>query len=180
MKRILNRYAEISGQMINYSKSIVTFSPNTSDLHRQEVCTQLGVVEASNPGSYLGMPMNIGRRKKASFAFLLEKVEQKLQGWQNTVLSKQGKVTLLKTAAQVIPNFWMNLFLIPSKICDGIEKKMNAFWWNHGSTGKGIKWLSWDRMCESKEDGGLRSFIRLMWQCWQNRAGALLIIIILL
>lgn len=32
---------------------------------------------------------------------------------------------------------------------------MNAFWWNHGKSGKRIKWLSWDRMCDAKEGGGL-------------------------
>lgn len=34
MKRILNRYADISGQMINYNKSVVTFSPNTSEVNK--------------------------------------------------------------------------------------------------------------------------------------------------
>lgn len=85
----------------------------------------------------------------------MERVEQKLQGWQNTVLSKPGKVALLKTSTQVIPNFWMSLFLIPVEICDGIEKKMNVFWWTHGSMGRGIKWLSWDRLCNAKDGGGL-------------------------
>lgn len=71
----------------------------------------------------------------------------------NTI--KLGKVTLLKTAAQVIPNFWMNMFLIPADICDTIEKRMNRFWWSNKDTGSGIKWLSWGRMCECKEGGGL-------------------------
>lgn len=96
MKGILNRYAEISGQLINYSKSIVTFSPNTSEENKQAVCMQLGVVEVQMPGNYLGMPMSIGRRKVASFVFLLDRIEQKLQGWQNTVLSKSGKVLYLR------------------------------------------------------------------------------------
>lgn len=37
MKRIMNRYAEISGQVINFDKSTVTFSPNTRELARIEV-----------------------------------------------------------------------------------------------------------------------------------------------
>lgn len=53
MKKILNRYAEISWQMINYSKSIVTFSPNTSEVNIQEVGLQVGVIEDSVPGNYL-------------------------------------------------------------------------------------------------------------------------------
>lgn len=122
MKRILNRYENISGQMVNYSKSAVTFSANTSKEKRKEVCEQLGVGETQTPGKYLGMPMAVGRRKRATFSFLVEKVEQKLQGWDKQVLSKAGKVTLLKTAAQVIPNFWMNMLLIPVQVCEDIEK----------------------------------------------------------
>lgn len=70
-------------------------------------------------------------------------------------MSKAGKITLLKTAAQTIPNFWMNLLLIPTEICDKIEKKMNEFWWKNRSSGRGIKWLSWDKLCNVKEDAGL-------------------------
>ncbi|XP_074323405.1 putative mitochondrial protein AtMg00310 [Apium graveolens] len=154
MRRILDRYEQVSGQMINYSKSAVNFSPNTTEEDRWEVCTQLGVREVHEPGNYLGMLMHIGRRKMSSFSFLLERVEQKLQGWHNKTLSKSGKVTLLKNAAQVVPNFWMSLFLIPIEICEGLEKKMNKFWWTSSSTGGGIRWLSWDRLCESKEGGG--------------------------
>lgn len=32
---------------------------------------------------------------------------------------------------------------------------MNAFWWGNGTSNRGIKWMSWERMCKVKEDGGL-------------------------
>lgn len=79
MKRILDRYAEISGQIINFHKSAVTFSPNTRVAERGEVCTQLGVQDKEDPGKYLGMPMRIGSKKKSVFAFLVDRVEKKLQ-----------------------------------------------------------------------------------------------------
>lgn len=127
MKRILDRYESISGQQINYVKSGITFSPNTSAGCRGEVCAQLGVTEKQSPGKYLGMPIIVGRNNKMTLSFLGERVQQKLQVWQNKPLSKAGKVTLLKTAAQVIPNFWMNLFLLPVEVCEGIEKKNECF-----------------------------------------------------
>ncbi|KAL8112201.1 hypothetical protein AgCh_019769 [Apium graveolens] len=96
------------------------------------------------------MPMLIGRRKKATFIFLVDRVEQKIQQWKVQNISKTGKLTLLKGAAQTIPNFWMQLFLIPTEICESIEKKMNSYWWESG-----IKWMSWSRLCEVKEGGGL-------------------------
>lgn len=94
---------------------------------RQDVCQELGVRKAAIPGKYLGLPMRIGRNKVADFSFLVDRVDQKLQSWSTQAISRAGKVILLKTAAQSIPNFWMNLLLIPNEICDRIEKKMNAF-----------------------------------------------------
>lgn len=73
----------------------------------------------------------------------------------NKNISKVGKVTLSKTAAQTIPNFWMSLFLIPREIVDKIEKSMNAFWWGTKGGNGGIKWMAWDRICDVKEEGGL-------------------------
>lgn len=95
MKRILARYESISGQMVNYNKSVVTFSPNTNEESKREVCAELGVVSSSAPGKYLGMPMNVGRNKVRVFNVLQDRVIQKLQGWGNTNISKAGKVTLL-------------------------------------------------------------------------------------
>lgn len=46
MKNILNRYETIYGQVVNYNKSLVTFSPNTSAVNIREVCQTLGVREA--------------------------------------------------------------------------------------------------------------------------------------
>lgn len=81
------------------------------------------------PGNYLGLPMLIGRRKNNAFKFLLDRVSLKIQGWKQKSISRGGKLVLLKTAAQTIPNFWMNLFLIPTEICNGLQRQMNAFWW---------------------------------------------------
>lgn len=60
MKRILNRYEEMSGQVVNFYKSTVVFSPNTTGNDRKKVCDQLGVREISTPGIYFGMPMIVG------------------------------------------------------------------------------------------------------------------------
>lgn len=155
MRNILKRYEEVSGQSINFNKSAVTFSTNTRVEDRRMVCERLGVTENKEHGKYLGMPMRIGKNKNSVFNFLVDRVEQKLQTWSVQCISKAGKVTLLKMAAQSIPNFWMSLLLIPGKICDKIEKRMNVYWWGGGRDKRGIRWMSWERMCEVKEVGGM-------------------------
>lgn len=91
----------------------------------------------------------------STFLFLSKQVEQKFQVWQNQHIWKAGKITLLKKAAHVIPNFWMTMILIPMEVCDRIEKSMNSFWWESGRANKGIRWMSWEKLCTVKEEGGL-------------------------
>lgn len=73
------------------------------------------------------MLMYIGKNKREVFGFLEDRVNQKVQGWSNKSLSKAGKLVLLKSAAQALPNFWMSLFALPASICESIERIMNGF-----------------------------------------------------
>lgn len=145
----------MSGQAVNYGKSSVVFSRNTSLQNRGLVCDRLQVRETSKLEKYLGMPMCAGSNKREVFDFLVNRVGHKLQGWANKSLSRAGKLTLLKSAAQVVPNFWMSLFLLPGSVCNDIEKLMNGFWWGGGVNEKGIRWLWWDKISVVKSNGGL-------------------------
>lgn len=135
IKDILLKYQRVSGQMINIAKSNICFSSNTKLTDRDEVCASLQVQETAIPGKYLGIPMRMGKNKMEAFGFLVDKVQHKLHGWMHKDISKQGKLTLLSSAMQVIPSFWMNLFFIPAGICEEIERKMNGFMWVKGPGG---------------------------------------------
>lgn len=78
MKSILEGYERLSGQAINLMKSTMTFSPNTEDTCRLQICNTLQVQESALPWNYLGLPMYIGRCKNNAFKFLIERVSQKL------------------------------------------------------------------------------------------------------
>lgn len=133
---------------------MITFSPNTSAENRALICGVLEVRESVTPRKYLGIPMAVGRKRNEVFNFITDRVRQKLKGWQTKTISKAGKCTLLKTAARVVPNFWMNLMIIPSEVCITIQRQMNGFWWGSGGDNKGIRWMDWDKFCNIKEVGG--------------------------
>lgn len=82
----------------------------------------------SDEGSYLGMPVHAGRWKKAIFAYLRDRVEQKIQLWQTRSLSRAGREVLIKTVLQAMPNYIMSLFLLLEMVCNDLEKMMNGFW----------------------------------------------------
>lgn len=78
MKRNLNRYENISEQVVNFRKSLITFSTNISEGNRSIVCNQLGVRDSDIPGRYSGIPMCMGRNTNSEFGFLLERIDQNL------------------------------------------------------------------------------------------------------
>ena len=54
----------------------------------------LGVPEIKQYEKYLGLPSFVGRRKKASFNFIKEKVWRNMQRWEEKSLS-QARIEIL-------------------------------------------------------------------------------------
>ncbi|CAJ2647159.1 unnamed protein product [Trifolium pratense] len=116
----------------------------------------INLFNALRKRKYLGLPSLIGRSKKATFNFIKDRVWKKINSWSSKCLSKAGREVLIKSVLQAIPNYFMSIFLLPSSLCDEIEKLMNSFWWGHsGTQNKGINWLSWDKLSMHKDDGGM-------------------------
>ena len=85
--KILEEYGSCSGQQFNRNKTTIFFNKLTSEEKREHIKQVLGVPEIKQYEKYLGLPSFVGRRKKASFEFIKEKVWRKLQGWEEKLLS---------------------------------------------------------------------------------------------
>ncbi|KAA3483545.1 reverse transcriptase [Gossypium australe] len=90
LKDILQDYKICSGQCVNFSKSTVFFSPNTSEENKEAVSNLLGVRMATNPEKYLDLLNMVGRKKKESFQKLLDRISMGIEGWSNRMLSQGG------------------------------------------------------------------------------------------
>ena len=130
---ILQLYADSFGQCINFEKSSMFFSRNTTGRQRELIKNMLGVKEVEKFETYLGLPTLLGRSKYQAFSFLKDRVWKKLQGWKGKMLSREGKEILIKVVAQSIPTYTMGVFLIPAKLCHELNALCARFWW--GQTG---------------------------------------------
>lgn len=156
MKRILCSYEAASGQAINFQKSELFCSRNTSVELKDRIGNILGVRQVLGTGKYLGLPSMIGRNKKAMFSFLKDRIWNKINSWSSRCLSQAGREVLIKSVLQSIPSYVMSIFLLPATLLQEIEKMLNSFWWGHNSTNsRGMHWLSWERLSVPKVFGGM-------------------------
>ena len=112
----------------------------------------LGPMQDTRHKKYLGLPSIIGKSKVEIFAEIKERVEKKLSGWKEKILSMGGREILIKVVAQAIPTYTMSCFWIPKSLCDEMEGMIRKFRWGQESK---IAWISWKKMCKSKLNGGM-------------------------
>ena len=155
IQELLGKYEWASGQKINSDKTALFFSNNASFATKEEVKNLLGVPEIKEYERYLGLPVVVGRRKRASLNYIKDRVWGKLQGWKEKILSQASKEVLLKVVVQVIPTFAMSCFRLPIGLCQDIEMLIRKFWWEQRGDSRKIHWTKWEVLCEPKSEGGL-------------------------
>ncbi|XP_050211703.1 uncharacterized protein LOC126661865 [Mercurialis annua] len=136
--------------------SNIAFSINTTPEVRDNIKLIMGVEEVRDSGKFFGLPSLVGRNEMAIFRFIKDRVWFKVKGWNSNFLFRGGKEILIKTVAQSMPNYVMNVFLIPLRLWEELERMLNSFWWGRDQTKKkGISWACWDKLCMPKKYGGL-------------------------
>lgn len=91
------------------------------------------MTEAGVDSTYLGLPSILGRNKSVVFGYIKEKMRQKIQSWEGKYISKAGKELLIKTVAQSLPSYAMNVFLLPVELCKEMEQLLCKYWWKSSS-----------------------------------------------
>lgn len=146
IKECLNLYEKASGQQVNFHKSSIQFSHNTSPEIADMVSQNLQVPIRSDD-FYLGLPKLVARNRWEVFKYIKEKVWNRLQSWKGKIMSRAGKEILLKLVVQAIPSYAASIFMLPEKLCEEIEHMMNKFWWLSNLERKsGIRWMSWSNI----------------------------------
>ena len=132
LKDCLDSYAKASGQLLNFNKSALSFSPNTLARDKNVICDLFGISQVAGHEIYLGLPTFSMRNKRIQFGYIRDRVIRKLQGWKEKTISQGGKEVLIKSIVQAIPTYAMSCFILPDSIVKEIEAACARFWW--GST----------------------------------------------
>lgn len=148
-------YARVSGQIFNFDKSSLFFSPNTKQQVASDIKSIFNLKEVSMHEKYLGLPSMVGRNKKCYFNEVKLKVMNKIKGWHSSLFSIRAKEVLIKAVAQAIPTYAMSVFKVPLGLCDDLQKLLTRFWWGAKDSEKKIHWIGWKKLAQPKKGGGM-------------------------
>ncbi|WJZ95777.1 hypothetical protein VitviT2T_014517 [Vitis vinifera] len=142
-----------SGLRINLAKSEIIPVGEVDEI--LEMAVELGCKVGQLPSTYLGLPL--GAPNKAGYVWdgVEERMRWKLALWKRQYLSKGGRITLIKSTLVSMPLYQLSLFRMPKGVARRLEKLQRDFLWGGGSTGRKAHLVSWEKVCVSKEKGGL-------------------------
>lgn len=153
--KILKRYEDASGQVINLNKSAVTFGKNIGEDRKAKIKEITCIFQEGGTGKYLGLPECFSGSKVEMLNYIKEKMTSRFRGWYEKLLSAGGKEVLLKSVAMAVPVFATSVFKLPKTTCQNLTSAMASFWWSAQEGKKKIHWVSWEKLCLDKENGGM-------------------------
>lgn len=153
--RIINTYGLSSGRQLNVNKSSILFGSKVPPDIKSELKRSLGISKEGGMGVYLGLPEKICGSKKQAFAFIQDRLLNRINSWSGKLLSKGGKEVLIKSVAQALPTYVMSCFLLPLEITRKLTSAISRFWWSTKQDNKGLHWIAWKSICTPLEKGGL-------------------------
>jgi len=123
----LATYERTSRQLVNKAKSHFMLHSNAFRTTSDRVKNYTGFHQKEAPLIYLGCPLFVGRPRIIYFLELINKVVNRITGWQSKILSYGGKVTLIKHVLQSLPIYILAATSTPSTVMKQIQGIMADF-----------------------------------------------------
>lgn len=152
----MDDFSKVTGQSVSLSKSQVLFSKVANRATRTQILQLLRMVEMSNQKSYIGNPIVFPHQYSSSYNFFLDRVQTRLQGWRQRILSHAGREVLIKATISSIPMYFMSTAKLHQSLLKKITAIMQKFWWGFDSDSKHLYTKRWDSFQFPKIYEGLR------------------------
>ena len=153
---LLDMFSDFSGLSLNQAKS--TFIGFGMSAEERDRCARILATPAGSlPIRYLGLPLVEGQMTIREWQPVLEAMERRLGGWRARLLSRGGRLVLLKAVLSAIPTYFMSVFRLPIGICNRMEAIMRRFFWRGADTNgtRGQALVKWSTVCRPTTEGGL-------------------------
>jgi hypothetical protein len=152
---ILQIFAEASGLITNLSKTkVFPIQCVEADL---SFLQQVNINLSSFPCHYLGLPLHFKKIPRAMFHQVIQKVGNRLPGWQRGFMSYPRRELLVKTVLSSLPTYFLNVFKMPKWGYAKIDRFRRNFIWkgkDHGNVRGGHYLVNWQTCLRPKKLGG--------------------------
>lgn len=105
----LSQFSNESGLIINLAKSRAFYSSGVPRQKVEKITTITSIRSALSLEKYVGFPMLKGRVKHSDYAYILDKLNNRLPFWKNKMINKVGRITLTKSVLNSIPIYYMQI-----------------------------------------------------------------------
>jgi hypothetical protein len=105
---ILKIFAGASGLETNMTKT--EFYPIRCDNIDLSFLNSANLIISTVPCIYLGLPLHFRKPSKAMMEPLVQKIGNRLTGWEGNLLSFLGRELLVKSVISAIPTFFLTVF----------------------------------------------------------------------
>jgi hypothetical protein len=112
-KAILQVFGEVSGLVVNLSKS-QAIPIRCGDIDTATILQPAGLQISTLPCTYLGMPLSLRRLRRVDIQPLIDKIAARLGHWQGKLMSRAGRLTLLRAVLSALPVFFMTAHPLPA------------------------------------------------------------------
>lgn len=140
---------------INHSKSsFIPFgmSEEVASHCAQELRTPVG----SLPIIYLGLPLSDQHIGSRGWTPVVERMEKRIQGWSSRMLSRGGRLILLRSVLSSIPIYYLSVLRLPAQVERRLNSIQSNFLWQGGDAqNHGIHLVAWSEVCRPTAQGGL-------------------------
>lgn len=146
-------FEEATGLIVNYNKTNIYRIGSLANTDAK-IITKKPFVWTCDPIKVLGIYIDysVDKTQKLNTNYLLERVENVCELWHNRNLTLTGKVMIINSLCASIFVYRMAIIRSLSKDCiDRFNNIIKKFLWNNGRAK-----ISLDRLCNSKEYGGLK------------------------
>ena len=125
---MMDIFSDFFGPQLNRAKSFfIGFGLSPEELAgcSRILATPIG----SLPIRYMGVPLVDRRLRVQDWHPVIEKVESRLARWRARLLSRGGRLMLLKAVLAAIPTYFMAIFKMPVGVRRWLEQMMRGFFW---------------------------------------------------
>ncbi|CAJ2637088.1 unnamed protein product [Trifolium pratense] len=154
IKTVLRSFELVSGLKVNFFKSKL-YGINLDDRFLRASSSFLHCGVDHLPFRFLGIPVGANPRRKATWSPILDVMKKRLSIWNGRHLSIGGRVTLIKSVLSSLPLYFFSFFKAPACVIKELVCIQRQFLWSGGLDSNKMCWVSWDQICQPKENGGL-------------------------